>query len=119
VTMSVTDRTATRLRAEFFIEESPRFLDFKALTIYITAALRVNPHIHRPLVTAIGFRRTVRIPAGYRLPRARPRITIMAPPKSASAPVPIAGSISGASTVALANETCEAINVTAKTARKL
>jgi hypothetical protein len=61
--INVTASTARRLRAEFFIEESPRFLDFEALTIYITAAMRVKPNIHRPRVTviallAISLRRT-------------------------------------------------------------
>jgi len=46
VAINVTTSIARRLRAEFFTEESPRFLDFEALTIYITAAMRVKPNIH-------------------------------------------------------------------------
>jgi hypothetical protein len=65
VAMNVTANTASRLRAEFFIEGSPRFLDFEALTIYITAALRVKPNIQ---ITSNNDRPTWRLAFAEQVP---------------------------------------------------
>jgi hypothetical protein len=71
---------------------------------------------------------TVTATVDYFLARTRPRITMTAPPRRASAPVPIAASISGTDLKQLgpiivehppANEVWDAINVTARTARRL
>jgi hypothetical protein len=55
--------------------------------------------------------------ADYFLTRERPRMTMMEPPTKASAPAPIAGSISG--TVGEANAACAATSVATSTARRL